>query len=85
MKKLLLVTLFIGMIGCIKPGEISQQSQDIKINNKVYKLVKIVPADGDRSIWIMYPKDTADKMPTVLNYDVQENKTTRNQSIIKID
>ena len=86
MKKLLLVTSLIGMIGCSERGEITQQPQDfIEINNKVYKLVKIVPADWEHSIWIMYPKDTADKMPTVLNYDVQENKTTRNQSIIKID
>jgi hypothetical protein len=33
----------------------------------------------------MYPKDTADKMPTVLNYEVQEDKTTRNEAVIKID
>jgi hypothetical protein len=33
----------------------------------------------------MYPKDTTDKVPTVLNCDVQEGKTHRNETVIKID
>ena len=86
MTKLILATLLIGMMGCSKRGEVYQTPQDfIEINGKVYKLVKIVPADRERAIWIMYPKDTAEKMPTVLNYEVPEGKQTRNQTVIKVD
>jgi hypothetical protein len=86
MKKIILI-LSIAVLGsCQKRGEIYQQPQDfIEINGKVYKLVKVVPADGQHAIWIMYPKDTADKIPTVLNYEVHEGKTTRNESVIKVD
>jgi len=86
MKKLLLATLLIGMMGCSQRGDLHQKPQDfIEINGKVYKLLKIVPADGEHPIWIMYPKDTGDKVPTVLNYEIPAGKTTQNQAIIKID
>ena len=86
MKKILLILSIVVLGSCQKRGEIYQQPQDfIEINGKVYKLVNIAPADGEHGIWIMYPKDTADKVPTVLNYDVQEGETTRNESVIKID
>ncbi len=84
--KLIITTLLIGMMGCSERGDLRQQPQDfIEINGKVYKLVSIVPADGEHPIWIMYPKDTTDKMPTVLNYEVPAGKTTQNQAIIKIN
>ena len=87
MKKILLALLVVVVLGsCSKRGEIYQAPQDfIEINGKVYKLVKVVPEDGEHAIWIMYPKDTADKVPTVLNYEVHEGKTTRNETVIKID
>lgn len=86
MKKILLVLSIVVLGSCQKRGEVTQHPQDfIEINGKVYKLVRVVPADGEHSIWIMYPKDTADKMPTVLNYEVHEGKTTRIESVIKID
>jgi hypothetical protein len=86
MKKLILILTIVALASCQKRGEIHHEPQDfIEINGKVYKLVKVVPADEERSIWIMYPKDTLDKMPTVLNYEVQEGKTTRNEAVIKID
>jgi hypothetical protein len=86
MKKILLVLLIVALASCNKRGEIHKHPQDfIEINGKIYKLVSVVPADGENAIWIMYPKDTADKMPTVINYTVQEGKTTRNESVIKID
>jgi hypothetical protein len=86
MKKILLVLSIVALSSCQKRGEIYQHPQDfIEINGKVYKLVSVVPKDGESPIWIMYPKDTADKMPTVINYTVQEGKTTRNESVIKID
>jgi hypothetical protein len=86
MKKIFLVLSMVALFACQKRGEIYQQPQDfIQINGKVYKLIQVVPADGEHSIWIMYPKDTAEKMPTVLNYEVPEGKTTRNQTVIKVD
>ena len=86
MRKILIATLLIGMMGCSQRGEVFQQPQDfIEINGKVYKLLKIVPADGENAIWIMYPKDTTDKVPTLLNYDVKKGKTHRNETVIKID
>ena len=86
MNKILLATWLIGMMGCSQRGEVFQQPQDfIEINGKVYKLLKIVPADGENAIWIMYPKDTTDKVPTLLNYDVKKGKTHQNETVIKID
>jgi len=86
MKKILLVLSIVALSSCQKRGEIFQGPQDfIEINGKVYKLISVVPKDGQHPIWIMYPKDTADKMPTVINYEVQEGKTTRNESVIKVD
>jgi hypothetical protein len=86
MRKILIATLLIGMMGCSERGDLRQKPQDfIEINGKVYKLVSIVPADGEHPIWIMYPKDTGDKVPTVLNYEIPAGKTTQNQAIIKID
>ena len=86
MKKILLILSIVALASCSKRGEIYQEPQDfIEINGKVYKLIRIVPKDGHNAIWIMYPKDTADKMPTVLNYDVSEGKTTRNETVIKVD
>lgn len=86
MKKILLILSIIALASCSKRGEIYQEPQDfIEINRKVYKLIRIVPKDGYKAIWIMYPKDTADKMPTVLNYQVSEGKTSRNETVIKVD
>ena len=86
MKKILLVLSIVVLSSCEKRGQVTQQPQDfIEINGKVYKLVRVVPEDGYEAIWIMYPKDTADKMPTVLNYEVQDGKITRTESVIKID
>jgi hypothetical protein len=33
----------------------------------------------------MYPKDSNDAMPTILNYQVQQGKTTVNQAVIKVN
>ena len=86
MKKTLLILSIVILGSCQKRGEIFQAPQDfIEINGKVYKLVHIVPKDGHDAIWIMYPKDTLDKVPTVLNYQVHEGKTTRNETVIKVD
>lgn len=86
MKKIALLLSIVALGSCQKRGEIYQHPQDfIEIHGKIYKLMNIVPAEGYRSIWIMYPKDSSEKMPTVLNYEVQEGKTTRNETVIKVD
>lgn len=86
MKKIILVLSIVALASCQKRGEIYHEPQDfIEINGKVYKLVRIVPADDERAIWIMYPKDTLDKMPTVINYNVPQGKTHANETVIKID
>jgi hypothetical protein len=86
MKKLTILLFVIFLVSCNKRGEVHTQPQDfIEIHGKVYKLVKIVPEDGARSIWIMYPKDSTDEMPSVINYDVKEGKHTRNETVIKIE
>ena len=87
MKKIiLLISILIILFSCAKRGEIIKEPIDfIEINGKIYKLIKVVPADGYNSIWIMYPKDGSDKIPTSINYNVKEGKNTINETIIKVD
>lgn len=86
MKKLILAIAILLLASCTDRGEILTEPTDfIEIHGKVYKIVSIVPKDGEHSIWIMYPKDSTDKMPTVLNYEVPQEKTTRNETVIKIE
>jgi hypothetical protein len=86
MKKILLGLGLITLISCSQRGEIYEHPSDfIVIHGKTYKLMKVVPADGENSIWIMYPKDSNDAMPTIINYNVQHGKVVSNQAVIKID
>lgn len=86
MKKLILAITILLLASCTDRGQITTEPTDfIEINGKVYKLMSVVPEDGEHSIWIMYPKDSTDKMPTVLNYEVPEGKTTRNETVIKVE
>jgi hypothetical protein len=86
MKKILLGLGLITLISCSERGEIREQASDfIIIHGKTYKLMRVVPSDGANPIWIMYPKDSNDAMPTILNYQVQQGKTTVNQAVIKVN
>ena len=86
MKKILLGVGLITLISCDKRGEIYEHPSDfIAIHGKTYKLMKVVPADGEHAIWIMYPKDSNDAMPTILNYNVQHGKNVSTQAVIKVD
>ena len=86
MKKILLGLGLISLMACSERGHVSEQPSDfIVIHGKTYKLMKVVPADGENSIWIMYPKDSNDVMPTVINYNVQHGKAVSNQTVIKVD
>lgn len=86
MKNLLLILFSLILFSCSKKGEIHTQPHDfIIIHNKVYKLMSIVPCDGCNRIWILYPKDSTDQMPEVINYNVKEGKHTVTETIIKVN
>lgn len=86
MKKILALFAVVVLTGCYKRGEIASHPTDfISIHGKVYKLIAIAPEDGERPIWIMYPKDSADSMPTVLNYEFHQGKSTYTETVIKVD
>lgn len=86
MKKVLLVLGLITLVACTERGKVYEQPNDfIVIHGKTYKLMQVVPADGEHAIWIMYPKDSNDAMPTIINYNVREGKVVYNQAVIKVD
>lgn len=71
-------------------GEVKESPSDfIVIHGKTYKIMSIVPAKGANAIWIMYPKDSTDKQPEVINYNVRtgsgKHSRTYNQAVIKVD
>ena len=87
MKKLLFVLLLgIVFISCKEKGQVTYEPEDfIIIHGKTYKLVSVVPCENCREIWIMYPKDSLDRQPTVINYSEKAGKTSFNQAVIKVD
>jgi starvation-inducible outer membrane lipoprotein len=89
MKKIILLISLFTVFGCTKntkKGSVNYEPQDfIIIHNKTYKLMSVVPRDGYNSIWIMYPKDSTDSQPQVINYNVKQGKTQVNQTVIKVD
>ena len=67
-------------------GEITSEPTDfIEINGKIYKLMQVIPKNGYRAIWIMYPKDSLNSQPQSINYTTQEGKHSINQTVIKVD
>jgi hypothetical protein len=86
MKKIILLISLFTVFGCTKKGSVNSEPQDfIIIHNKTYKLMSVIPCDGCNSIWIMYPKDSTDSQPQVINYNVKHGKTHTNQTVIKVD
>ena len=87
MKKLITVIACVALLSaCGKKGDVVEAPSDfIIINGKTYKLMRVVPSDGYRAIWIMYPKDSTDSQPTVVNYGVSQGKSSRNETVIKVD
>ncbi len=78
--------LLTTLISCEDRGKVTQQPIDfIEIHGKIYKLMNVIPCDGCSGIWIMYPKDSADKQPQVINYSQKQGKATVNQTIIQVD
>ena len=86
MKRILTVLIALTLVSCNERGEIYEPASDfIIIHGKTYKLMRVVPSDGAHAIWIMYPKDSSDTMPTILNYQERQGKATINQAVIKVD
>ena len=86
MKKILLALSLITLVSCGTRGEITEKPSDfIEIHGKVYKLMRVTPADGENPIWIMYPKDSNDMMPTILNYNIPAGKSQMKQTVIKVN
>jgi hypothetical protein len=79
MKKLITAIACVVLLSaCLEKGEILESPSDfIIIHGKTYKLMNVVPSDGGRGIWIMYPKDSTDSQPTVIN--------SGNSTVIKVD
>lgn len=81
-----ILAMALAFVSCSKEGEVKREAKDfIKIHGKVYKLVKITPEDNGHPIWIMYPKDSADTQPVVINQIVPAGKTTTNQALIILE
>jgi len=86
MKRILVTLTALTLVSCSERGEVREQPTDfIVIHGKTYKLMRVVPSDGANAIWIMYPKDSSDAMPTIINYNTKQGKATVNQAIIKVD
>jgi hypothetical protein len=90
MKKLITAIACVVLLSaCKEKGEVVESPSDfIIIHGKTYKLMKVVPAYGERAIWIMYPKDSADSHPTIINYEVStggKNNGTSGETMIKVD
>jgi hypothetical protein len=86
MKKILTALAVLTLVSCSERGEVREHPADfIVIHGKTYKLMRVVPSDGAQPIWIMYPKDSSDAMPTIINYNTKQGKATVNQAVIKVD
>lgn len=86
MRTALLISLLFLLSSCEKKGQIKASPEDfIIIHGKVYKLFSIVPKDDCDPIWILYPKDSMDSQPEVINYTKHEGKRAYNQTIVKVD
>jgi len=82
MKKILLLLIIITLTSCYKAGVIEPKGiKDVSINGKIYKFKLVRPCDDCGAIWIMYPKDSLDRMPTILDY--QAGKVT--ETVIKVN
>jgi hypothetical protein len=86
MKKVLFLLASLLFISCNERGTITNEPTEfIEIHGKVYKLMRVTPCTGCNSIWIMYPKDSLDSQPQIINYNVNKGKYSVNESVIKVD
>lgn len=83
----LLLSVAFLVTGCVDKGQILQEPVDfIIIHGKTYKLMQIAPRDGiAQGIYILYPKDSTDAQPEILNWKERSGKTTINRTLIKVN
>lgn len=71
MKLLIFIALFAALTACSsnKEGEVTGRSNGhVIINGKEYYFLRVVPADGERGVWLLIPKDADVKLPQTTNY-----------------
>ncbi len=69
MKITFVLALLLLLIGCSKEGEITNRSQNhIIIDGKEYYFIKVIPADGERGVWLLIPKGQDVEIPRTLSY-----------------
>lgn len=74
----MLFAIIFTLASCSKEGELQNQSkQEIIINGKEYRFIKVVPADGERAVWLLVPKDSTVELPKSIswNYSCGKNCT----------
>lgn len=76
MKRLVFIALFATLMACSpnKEGEVTGQSDGhILINGKEYYFLRVVPADGERGVWLLVPKDADVKLPQTTSYEYSKS------------
>lgn len=74
MKRVFVLLLALCLLSCSKEGEVTNKSNGtININGKEYKFIKVVPADGERGVWLLIPSDATVELPKLISYSHLEN------------
>lgn len=76
MKRLIFIALIAVLTSCSpnKEGEVTGRSDGrILINGKEYYFLQVVPADGERGVWLLVPKDADVKLPQTTSYEYSES------------
>ena len=61
------------LTSCTKEGEVQNKSkQHIIINGEEYYFLQVVPADGEKGVWLLIPKDSKVELPQVISYDYNQ-------------
>lgn len=71
MKTTLFIAILLIALGCSgrKEGEVTGRSNNhIIINGKEYYFLRVIPADGERGVWLLIPKDADVKLPQMTSY-----------------
>lgn len=68
--KFLILIVAVILLSCSKEGEVLGRSTNhININGVEYYFIKVVPADGERGVWLLVPKDSKVEMPQIISYN----------------
>ena len=85
MKKLAIIILgciLLTSCGPYNPGEVRvPKSNVINANGKLYDVREVALSENDR-IFILVPRDSATKLPTVITWDERHGKSTSTEEVI---